>query len=79
MAQWLRAGENKSRSTFTHCVTGACALTSLRLQFPCLKVGMNETVLTSKATPRINVLMHPAQGLAQSKTSVDADHNDDYM
>lgn len=41
-------------------------------------MGM-KTVLISKATQRVNVLMQPAQCLAQSKTLVNARYDDDHM
>lgn len=69
LSQWLRAWENKSRSTFTTRVTGACSL-----DFPVLPASSSangmETVLTSKAILRVNVLMHQRRAWLRVKPHV---------
>lgn len=47
-------------------------------QFPHLQME-RKIIATSEGTMRVNVTMFLAQGLAQSKTSVNGNYNDDYI
>lgn len=69
LSQWLRTWENKSLSTFTTRVTGACSP-----DFPVLPASSSangmETVLTSKAILRVNVPMHQRRAWLRVKPHV---------
>lgn len=81
MSQWLTAWKNRHGAEghvpvyqpLVYC--GHVPWTLLFLQFPHLKTGMEAT--PASETLRINMLVCPAQGLVQRKTSVSVSYNDD--